>query len=136
VTDEDELRALSRALPSVQLSVQGLDARSSVPRCRYHSSLRLPLVYSHPYRQITVETEFDNPTYETGVSAVPGRPPGRRLGKGHGGRHLRAETLGHFVPGSPLARGGTEPMEHGAVTEAAARCPVWRRTAVSPDVTR
>ncbi|XP_073916714.1 seizure 6-like protein isoform X2 [Castor canadensis] len=37
-----------------------------VTRCRYHSSLRLPLVYSHPYRQITVETEFDNPTYETG----------------------------------------------------------------------
>lgn len=38
-------------------------------RCRYHSNLRLPLIYPHPYRQITVETEFDNPLYETaGVS--------------------------------------------------------------------
>uniref|UniRef100_H2L6M4 Seizure related 6 homolog like n=1 Tax=Oryzias latipes TaxID=8090 RepID=H2L6M4_ORYLA len=35
-------------------------------RCRYHSNLRLPLIYPHPYRQITVETEFDNPLYETG----------------------------------------------------------------------
>ncbi|KAG7234066.1 hypothetical protein INR49_005951 [Caranx melampygus] len=34
--------------------------------CRYHSNLRLPLIYPHPYRQITVETEFDNPLYETG----------------------------------------------------------------------
>ena len=25
-------------------------------------------MYSHPYSQITVETEFDNPIYETGVS--------------------------------------------------------------------
>lgn len=40
-------------------------------RCRYHSNLRLPLIYPHPYRQITVETEFDNPLYETGgVSAI------------------------------------------------------------------
>uniref|UniRef100_A0A8C5P086 Seizure related 6 homolog like n=1 Tax=Jaculus jaculus TaxID=51337 RepID=A0A8C5P086_JACJA len=38
----------------------------SLPRCRYYSSLRLPLMYSHPYSQITVETEFDNPIYETG----------------------------------------------------------------------
>ncbi|XP_037548051.1 seizure 6-like protein [Nematolebias whitei] len=37
-----------------------------VTRCRYHSNLRLPLMYPHPYRQITVETEFDNPLYETG----------------------------------------------------------------------
>lgn len=37
-----------------------------ISRCRYHSSLRLPLIYSHPYSQITVETEFDNPIYETG----------------------------------------------------------------------
>uniref|UniRef100_A0A8C4DIM4 Seizure related 6 homolog like n=1 Tax=Dicentrarchus labrax TaxID=13489 RepID=A0A8C4DIM4_DICLA len=37
-----------------------------VTRCRYHSNLRLPLIYPHPYRQITVETEFDNPLYETG----------------------------------------------------------------------
>uniref|UniRef100_H2VEM8 Seizure related 6 homolog like n=1 Tax=Takifugu rubripes TaxID=31033 RepID=H2VEM8_TAKRU len=36
-----------------------------VTRCRYHSNLRLPLIYPHPYRQITVETEFDNPLYET-----------------------------------------------------------------------
>lgn len=45
---------------------------ASPRRCRYYSSLRLPLMYSHPYSQITVETEFDNPIYETGVSpAVP-----------------------------------------------------------------
>ncbi|KAM9734434.1 LOW QUALITY PROTEIN: seizure 6-like protein [Menidia menidia] len=37
-----------------------------VSRCRYNSNLRLPLIYPHPYRQITVETEFDNPLYETG----------------------------------------------------------------------
>ncbi|XP_074869153.1 seizure 6-like protein [Carettochelys insculpta] len=37
-----------------------------ITRCRYYSNLRLPLMYSHPYSQITVETEFDNPIYETG----------------------------------------------------------------------
>ncbi|XP_062870011.1 seizure 6-like protein [Trichomycterus rosablanca] len=37
-----------------------------VTRCRYHSNLRLPLMYPHPYSQITVEAEFDNPIYETG----------------------------------------------------------------------
>lgn len=37
-----------------------------ITRCRYHSNLRLPLMYPHPYSQITVETEFDNPLYETG----------------------------------------------------------------------
>ncbi|XP_076842739.1 seizure 6-like protein [Brachyhypopomus gauderio] len=37
-----------------------------VTRCRYHPNLRLPLMYPHPYSQITVETEFDNPLYETG----------------------------------------------------------------------
>lgn len=48
---------------------------ASPRRCRYYSSLRLPLMYSHPYSQITVETEFDNPIYETGVSpAVPVLP--------------------------------------------------------------
>lgn len=31
-------------------------------------------MYSHPYSQITVETEFDNPIYETGVSG-PAAPP-------------------------------------------------------------
>uniref|UniRef100_A0A671Y4L6 Seizure related 6 homolog like n=1 Tax=Sparus aurata TaxID=8175 RepID=A0A671Y4L6_SPAAU len=41
-----------------------------VTRCRYHSNLRLPLIYPHPYRQITVETEFDNPLYETGGVSV------------------------------------------------------------------
>lgn len=52
-------------------SVQPSDS-TSPRRCRYYSSLRLPLMYSHPYSQITVETEFDNPIYETGVSpAVP-----------------------------------------------------------------
>lgn len=39
-------------------------------RCRYNSNLRLPLIYPHPYRQITVETEFDNPLYETGGVSV------------------------------------------------------------------
>ncbi|XP_015256444.1 PREDICTED: seizure 6-like protein [Cyprinodon variegatus] len=37
-----------------------------VTRCRYHTNLRMPLIYPHPYRQITVETEHDNPLYETG----------------------------------------------------------------------
>ncbi|XP_052377301.1 seizure 6-like protein isoform X2 [Oncorhynchus keta] len=37
-----------------------------ITRCRYHSNLRLPLIYPHPYSQITVESEFDNPLYETG----------------------------------------------------------------------
>ncbi|KAK9968688.1 hypothetical protein ABG768_003000 [Culter alburnus] len=45
-----------------------------VTRCRYHSNLRLPLMYPHPYSQITVETEFDNPLYETGGKS-PGHPP-------------------------------------------------------------
>ncbi|KAK2495130.1 hypothetical protein MC885_021466 [Smutsia gigantea] len=38
----------------------------SSSQCRYYSNLRLPLIYTHPYSQITVETEFDNPIYETG----------------------------------------------------------------------
>uniref|UniRef100_A0A674EAS5 Seizure related 6 homolog like n=1 Tax=Salmo trutta TaxID=8032 RepID=A0A674EAS5_SALTR len=37
-----------------------------VTRCRYNSNLRLPLIHPHPYSQITVESEFDNPLYETG----------------------------------------------------------------------
>lgn len=45
----------------------------SDPRCRYHSNLRLPLMYTHPYSQITMETEFDNPIYETGVRFSAGR---------------------------------------------------------------
>uniref|UniRef100_A0A1A8KDY7 Seizure related 6 homolog like n=1 Tax=Nothobranchius kuhntae TaxID=321403 RepID=A0A1A8KDY7_NOTKU len=48
------------------LSVMLGGAYVYVTRCRYHSNLRLPLIYQHPYRQITVETEFDNPLYETG----------------------------------------------------------------------
>lgn len=43
---------------------------SSRFRCRYHSNLRLPLMYPHPYSQITVETEFDNPLYETGGVSI------------------------------------------------------------------
>lgn len=31
-------------------------------------ALQLPLAGSHPYDHITVESAFDNPTYETGVS--------------------------------------------------------------------
>uniref|UniRef100_H2VEN0 Seizure related 6 homolog like n=1 Tax=Takifugu rubripes TaxID=31033 RepID=H2VEN0_TAKRU len=47
-------------------SVKSLkDALRPGSLCRYHSNLRLPLIYPHPYRQITVETEFDNPLYET-----------------------------------------------------------------------
>uniref|UniRef100_A0A671SWW5 Seizure related 6 homolog (mouse)-like n=1 Tax=Sinocyclocheilus anshuiensis TaxID=1608454 RepID=A0A671SWW5_9TELE len=53
-----------------------------VTRCRYHSNLRLPLMYPHPYSQITVETEFDNPLYETGgpeslenYKVSPWKPP-------------------------------------------------------------
>nr|XP_057913695.1 seizure 6-like protein isoform X3 [Doryrhamphus excisus] len=37
-----------------------------VTRCRRPSNLRLPLIYPHPYRQITAEAEFDNPLYEAG----------------------------------------------------------------------
>uniref|UniRef100_A0A8C6NLC0 Seizure related 6 homolog like n=1 Tax=Nothobranchius furzeri TaxID=105023 RepID=A0A8C6NLC0_NOTFU len=51
------------------LSVMLGGAYVYVTRCRYHSNLRLPLIYQHPYRQITVETEFDNPLYETGGDA-------------------------------------------------------------------
>lgn len=34
-------------------------------------ALQLPLTGSHPYDHITVESAFDNPTYETGVSNWP-----------------------------------------------------------------
>ncbi|XP_054612706.1 seizure 6-like protein isoform X3 [Dunckerocampus dactyliophorus] len=40
-----------------------------VTRCRRQSNLRLPLIYPHPYRQITAEAEFDNPLYEAGGDA-------------------------------------------------------------------
>lgn len=69
------MQRVSHCSGAVQLSDSCL-----VSRCRYYSSLRLPLMYSHPYSQITVETEFDNPIYETGVSAavpsLPKQPPG------------------------------------------------------------
>uniref|UniRef100_A0A8D2LPI3 Seizure related 6 homolog n=1 Tax=Varanus komodoensis TaxID=61221 RepID=A0A8D2LPI3_VARKO len=39
-------------------------------------SLQLPLSGSHPYDHITVDSAFDNPTYEAGVSALPSPPPG------------------------------------------------------------
>ncbi|XP_048468316.1 seizure protein 6 homolog [Rhincodon typus] len=35
------------------------------------STLRLPLAGPHPYNHITVESAFDNPIYETGVSNEP-----------------------------------------------------------------
>ncbi|XP_077167883.1 seizure protein 6 homolog isoform X3 [Paroedura picta] len=35
-------------------------------------SLPLPLAGSHPYNHITVDSSFDNPTYETGASFSPG----------------------------------------------------------------
>ncbi|KAM6338119.1 seizure protein 6 homolog [Alca torda] len=37
-------------------------------------ALQLPLAGSHPYDHITVESAFDNPTYETGVSTGPHSP--------------------------------------------------------------
>ena len=37
-------------------------------------ALQLPLAGSHPYDHITVESAFDNPTYETGVSTDPRGP--------------------------------------------------------------
>lgn len=69
--------------------LESAHADSASPRrCRYYSSLRLPLMYSHPYSQITVETEFDNPIYETGVSpAVPVLARDTAEGLGWLGRH-------------------------------------------------
>ncbi|XP_069817427.1 seizure 6-like protein [Dendropsophus ebraccatus] len=58
--------ALAIFIPVVIISVLLGGAYIYITRCRYYSSLRLPLMYSHPYSQITVETEFDNPIYETG----------------------------------------------------------------------
>ncbi|XP_070618660.1 LOW QUALITY PROTEIN: seizure 6-like protein [Erythrolamprus reginae] len=58
--------ALAIFIPILVVSLLLGGAYIYVTRCRYYSSLRLPLVYSHPYSQITVETEFDNPIYETG----------------------------------------------------------------------
>ncbi|KAE8634319.1 hypothetical protein XENTR_v10002266 [Xenopus tropicalis] len=62
--------ALAIFIPVVIISVLLGGAYIYITRCRYYSSLRLPLMYSHPYSQITVETEFDNPIYETGVSRL------------------------------------------------------------------
>nr|XP_060640764.1 seizure 6-like protein [Anolis sagrei ordinatus] len=58
--------ALAIFLPVLVVSVLLGGAYIYITRCRSYSSLRLPLIYSHPYSQITVETEFDNPIYETG----------------------------------------------------------------------
>ncbi|KAM4707595.1 seizure 6-like protein isoform 2-T2 [Discoglossus pictus] len=58
--------ALAIFIPVVIISILLGGAYIYITRCRYYSSLRLPLMYSHPYSQITVETEFDNPIYETG----------------------------------------------------------------------
>ncbi|XP_010876505.2 seizure 6-like protein isoform X1 [Esox lucius] len=58
--------ALAIFILVILLSVLLGGAYVYVTRCRYHSNLRLPLIYPHPYSQITVESEFDNPLYETG----------------------------------------------------------------------
>ncbi|XP_061458970.1 seizure 6-like protein isoform X2 [Rhineura floridana] len=58
--------ALAIFIPVLVVSLLLGGAYVYLTRCRYYSSLRLPLMYSHPYSQITVETEFDNPVYETG----------------------------------------------------------------------
>lgn len=60
-------------------------------------ALQLPLAGSHPYDHITVESAFDNPTYETGVSTGPHTP---HLGLGT----LRTlHHMGHLCQG--LCRG-------------------------------
>uniref|UniRef100_A0A8C6FKK3 Seizure related 6 homolog like n=1 Tax=Moschus moschiferus TaxID=68415 RepID=A0A8C6FKK3_MOSMO len=58
--------ALAIFIPVLIMSLLLGGAYIYITRCRYYSNLRLPLMYSHPYSQITVETEFDNPIYETG----------------------------------------------------------------------
>ncbi|XP_066870597.1 seizure 6-like protein isoform X2 [Kogia breviceps] len=58
--------ALAIFVPVLIISLLLGGAYIYITRCRYYSNLRLPLMYSHPYSQITVETEFDNPIYETG----------------------------------------------------------------------
>uniref|UniRef100_A0A8C8S0G6 Seizure 6-like protein n=1 Tax=Pelusios castaneus TaxID=367368 RepID=A0A8C8S0G6_9SAUR len=60
--------ALAIFIPVLIISLLLGGAYIYITRCRSYSNLRLPLMYSHPYSQITVETEFDNPIYETGVS--------------------------------------------------------------------
>uniref|UniRef100_A0A4W3IWL0 Seizure related 6 homolog like n=1 Tax=Callorhinchus milii TaxID=7868 RepID=A0A4W3IWL0_CALMI len=58
--------ALAIFIPILIISILLGGAYIYITRCRYHSNLRLPLMSSHPYSQITVETAFDNPIYETG----------------------------------------------------------------------
>ncbi|XP_048412486.2 seizure 6-like protein isoform X1 [Stegostoma tigrinum] len=58
--------ALAIFIPILIISILLGSAYIYVTRCRYHSNLRLPLMSSHPYSQITVETAFDNPIYEIG----------------------------------------------------------------------
>uniref|UniRef100_A0A8I3Q6J8 Seizure 6-like protein n=1 Tax=Canis lupus familiaris TaxID=9615 RepID=A0A8I3Q6J8_CANLF len=62
--------ALAIFIPVLIISLLLGGAYIYITRCRYYSSLRLPLMYSHPYSQITVETEFDNPIYETGETEL------------------------------------------------------------------
>lgn len=57
-------------------------------------ALQLPLTGSHPYDHITVESAFDNPTYETGVSTGPHTHPAEA---GHPGD---AVSHGPCVPGT------------------------------------
>uniref|UniRef100_A0A493TMR8 Seizure related 6 homolog n=1 Tax=Anas platyrhynchos platyrhynchos TaxID=8840 RepID=A0A493TMR8_ANAPP len=47
-------------------------------------ALQLPLSGSHPYDHITVESAFDNPTYETGVRTSPPAPISRGSAVGCG----------------------------------------------------
>uniref|UniRef100_A0A8C4WJ03 Seizure related 6 homolog like n=1 Tax=Gopherus evgoodei TaxID=1825980 RepID=A0A8C4WJ03_9SAUR len=62
--------ALAIFIPVLIISLLLGGAYIYITRCRYYSNLRLPLMYSHPYSQITVETEFDNPIYETGPCII------------------------------------------------------------------
>lgn len=86
-------------------AMQPSDSHVPPDRCRYYSSLRLPLMYSHPYSQITVETEFDNPIYETGVSLAAPIPPWGLSPWGSGGG--MAPSLSE-APSSSGRQEGTE----------------------------
>uniref|UniRef100_A0A8C9EVT8 Seizure related 6 homolog n=1 Tax=Pavo cristatus TaxID=9049 RepID=A0A8C9EVT8_PAVCR len=58
----------------------------SSSRLQGKPALQLPLSGSHPYDHITVESAFDNPTYETGVSTGPHALPARVCTLGTRGR--------------------------------------------------
>lgn len=55
-------------------------------------------MYSHPYSQITVETEFDNPIYETGVSGATALLEGSPLPTAARGDHLGALPHPYLIP--------------------------------------